>query len=151
MLKKRWAALAAAGAILTGASVGYALWSTTGTGTGRATSLTAQAVTAVGSTGVADLYPGFTDGELYLQITNPNPYPVTITQVTPSGVTSSDPTGCPSSNVTADSLSGLSFAVPANGSASHVVPDVVNMASSAPNGCQTVTFTIDVTVTGTQA
>jgi len=34
------------------------------------------------ATGAADLYPGFTGGDVHFTLSNPNPYPVTFTTMT---------------------------------------------------------------------
>jgi hypothetical protein len=129
-------------------SVAFAAWTSTGTGSGRAKSLSAQNSTVTARTGAADLYPGFTDGDLYFTVDNPNPYAVTFTSATFGAVTSSDTTACPSANVTVDaSASGLSLTVPAGSTGTDLqINDVVNMLAAAPNGCQDKTFDIVVTL-----
>jgi hypothetical protein len=129
-------------------SVAFAAWTSTGTGSGRARSLSAQNSTVTARTGAADLYPGFTDGDLYFTVDNPNPYDVTFTSATFGAVTSSDTTACPSSNVTVDASAGsLSLTVPAGSAGTDLqINDVVNMLAAAPNGCQDKTFDIVVTL-----
>ena len=151
LLKKIAVVGTAAGAVVAG-GVAYATWSATGSGSGNAKALTAQSITVTAATGAAALYPGFTQGDVYFTLSNSNPYPVTFTSMTPGTVTSSDPTNCPASNLTVASASGLSVAAAAN--ASHVarsVADVVTLASAAPDGCQGVTFTIGLTLSGSQS
>jgi hypothetical protein len=130
----------------------YALWSANGSGSGSAKALTAQSVTVTAATATADLYPGYTAGDVFFTLTNPNPYPITFTSMTSGTVTSGDEANCPAANVTVANASGLSLAVA--GSASNVarsIADVVTLASAAPNGCQGVTFTIALTLTGSQS
>jgi hypothetical protein len=129
-------------------SIALAAWTSTGTGSGRAKSLSAQNSTVTARTGAADLYPGFTDGDLHFTVNNPNPYDVTFTSATFGAVTSSDTAACPSSNVTVDaSASGLSLTVPAGSIGTDLeINDVVNMLAAAPNGCQDKTFDIVVTL-----
>jgi hypothetical protein len=129
-------------------SVAFAAWTSTGSGSGRAKSLSAQNSTVTARTGAADLYPGFTNGDLYFTVNNPNPYDVTFTSATFGAVTSSDTTACPSSNVTVDaSASDLSLTVPAGSAGTDLqIDDVVNMLADAPNGCQDKTFEIVVTL-----
>jgi hypothetical protein len=139
------------GSLLAGKVV-MALWSSTGTGGGQARALSAQGVTVNAATGAADLYPGFTGGNVFFTLTNPNPYPVTFTSMTPGAIVSSDPTGCPASNVTVVGATGLTLTAAAGAtSASRSIAGVVSMASSAPDGCQGVTFTITLDLTGSQA
>jgi hypothetical protein len=146
--------------IATGASVGlviggglaYATWTANGAGSGQAKALTAQTLTVNAGTGAADLYPGFTAGDMYFTVNNTNPYPVTMTAMSPGTITSSDPTNCPATNVSAIPKSGLSLSVPASSTSGQLsIADVVSMQASAPDGCQGVTFNIVVTLTGSQS
>ncbi len=134
--------------------IAFAVWTQTGTGSGEAKASNAQASVVTAGTSTADLYPGFNGGDLYLQVTNPNPYPVTFTSMTAGSVTSSDTTACPNVNVTATGKTGLSITVPANtntaNAVSATITDVVSMIKAAPDGCQNKTFTVGVTLDGTQ-
>jgi hypothetical protein len=151
-MKKAIVAVALTGSTVAVGGMAFALWSATGSGPGRAQAITAGTITVAAATGTADLYPGFSDGDLYFTLTNPNPYAVTITAMTPGTVTSGNVGACPSSNVTVDSATGLSLVVPANTTSATVsIPDVVNMVSAAPDGCQGVAFTVALSVTGTQS
>ena len=98
-MKKAAAVAAILGLALT-AGISVALWTSSGTGSGRARTLTAQTITVNAATGSADLYPGFSGGDLHFTMTNPNPYGVVFTSMAPGAVTSSDPTNCPASNLT---------------------------------------------------
>jgi hypothetical protein len=136
---------------LSGTAVAFALWSANGVGTGSAKALTAQSLTVSAATATADLYPGFTLGDVFFSVNNPNPYPVTITAMTPGTITSSSPTLCPATNITVGSATGLNIPVAANSTASgQSIANVVTMLSTAPDGCQGVTFTIGLTLTGSQ-
>ncbi|HEY0521385.1 MAG TPA: hypothetical protein VGC84_17980 [Ilumatobacteraceae bacterium] len=137
-------ALASAGA--------YALWSSSGNGSSGAKALTAQNITVSASSGAADLYPGFTQGDLFFNSANTNPYPVTFTSMTAGSITSSDQANCPAANVSVSNASGLSIVVPAGATASAgTIANVVTMAAGAPDGCQGVVFTIALTLTGSQS
>jgi hypothetical protein len=150
--KKKVAVVGLVVAALLGGTVAYALWSANGTGSGNAKALTAQTITVNASTGTADLYPGFTGGKVYFTLTNPNPYAVTMTNMTSGAITSSDPTNCPSSNVTVGNASGLTLNAPANSTTGQLsISNVASMAVGAPDGCQGVTFTVALTLTGTQS
>lgn len=136
---------------LLGGKIAAALWSTNGTGGGQARASTAQGVVVNAATGATDLYPGFNGGDVFFTLSNPNPYPVVFTTMTPGAVVSSDPSGCPASNVTVASATGLNVAAPAGATSSvRSIADVVSMASSAPDGCQGVTFTITLDLAGSQ-
>ena len=104
------------------------------------------------ATGTADLYPGFTGGDVYFTITNPNPFPVEFTAMTAGTVVSSDPVNCPAANISVAGATGLSITVPANTTSStQSIADVVTMVLAAPNGCQGVSFTIPLQLAGIQA
>jgi len=140
----------AVGVALAG-GVAYALWSANGSGSGSAKALTAQTVTVSAATATADLYPGFNQGDVFFSLTNNNPYPITFTSMTAGTVTSSDQANCPASNVTVATPTTVSVSVAGNASnVARSVADVVTLASGAPDGCQGVTFTIALTLTGSQ-
>jgi hypothetical protein len=142
-------AVAAAVGLTLGAA--YAMWSADGTGSGSASALTAETVVVNASTGAADLYPGFADGDVHFTLTNDNPYPVTFTASTAGDVTSSNPSGCPASNLTVDAARGLTLTVAAGRtSGEQSIADVVTLDGDAPDACQGVTFTVALTLTGTQ-
>lgn len=142
-------------ALVTGAlfiGVAFASWTASGSGTGSAKAVSAVASTINSGTPTADLYPGQANGDLYISVTNPNPYAVSFTSATFGAVSSGDEANCPASNVTVDaSASSLSINVPAGSTGTAAtIADVVSMSSGAPNGCQGVTFTIAVTLSGSQ-
>lgn len=137
-------------ALVVGSGVAYASWTASGTGSGAAKAATAQALVVTAGTTTADLYPGFTQGDVFLRVTNPNPYGVNITSLTPGAITTSAP-GCVSTNITIAAPTGLNIPVAANATNFAVtVPNIVTMIAAAPDACQGVTFTIAVTVAGTQ-
>lgn len=140
--------IGAVGLVVGGVAV--ALWTATGTGSGNAQALTAQTITVTAVTGTADLYPGFTAGDLSFSMNNPNPYGVTFTSWTAGTVTSSDPVDCPASNVTVDDSSGLSLSVAGGATTPGVIADVVSMSALAPDECQGVIFTVALTLSGSQ-
>ena len=143
------ASITGAAAVLGGAA--FAMWSSTGVGPGNAKALSAVNITVSAATGAADLYPGFTQGDVFFTSANTNPYPVTFTSMSPGTITSSDQTNCPASNLTVSTASGLSLLVPAGATATPgTIADVVTLASTAPNGCQGVVFTIALTLSGSQ-
>ena len=150
--RNKMAAAAIAITVMLTAGVAVALWTANGTGSGNARALTAQTITVNATTGTADLYPGFNGGDVHFTLTNPNPYAVTFDSMTPGAITSSNPGACPASNVTASSAAGLSLPVGANAtSGAQSIANVVSMGSTAPDGCQGVTFTIALTLTGSQS
>ena len=141
----------ALGVMLLGGGIAGALWAASGTGSGEANAVTAQVVTVSAATGPADLYPGFTGGDVFFTVTNANPYSVLFSSMAVGVVTSSDPAGCPSTSVSVASATGLTLAVAANAtSATQSIADVVTMAAGAPDACQGATFTIALTLSGSQ-
>jgi hypothetical protein len=150
-MKKLTVATVVVGVAATG-GVAWALWSSTGTGNATAAARSAVAITVSAATGTADLYPGFTGGDAFFTVSNTNPYQVTFTAVSAGTITSSAPVACPASNVSVSSPPSLSLTVAAGASAVPAsLADVVSMASAAPDGCQGVTFTIPLTLTGAQS
>lgn len=149
--KRIVAALATASIVAAAGGIAVATWTASGSGSGQAKARSAVTVTVAAATGTADLYPG-ASGALYFTLNNTNPYPVTFTSLTPGTVTSSDPTNCPAANVSATSASGLSLPVGANATSPTLsVPATVSMAGAAGDGCQGVTFTVALTLSGSQS
>jgi hypothetical protein len=150
---KRKVAMVVAGVVaVAAAGTAYALWSATGSGPGRAQALTAQSITVTAATGAADLFPGFSDGDVHFTLTNPNPYPVTFTSMTAGTITSSNQAACAASLLTVDPASGLALAVGAGQTTGNQsIADVVTLDATAPDGCQGVSFTIQLTLSGTQS
>jgi hypothetical protein len=137
--------------ITLGAGAAAALWSASGTGSGTARSVSAQTITVTAATGAADLYPGFTGGDVYFTLSNPNPYPVTFTTMTAGTVTPSNP-ACAATNVTVTGATGLSIPVAAGAvNVAQSIPNVVTMIAAAPDACQGVSFDIGLTLTGAQS
>lgn len=101
--------------------------------------------------GTADLYPGFTGGDVHFTLTNDNPYSVTFTSMTPGTVTvdGAHP-GCPAASVTVAPASGLSLVSPPGISGPLSIADVVSMPLTAPDGCQGASFDVVLTLAGSQ-
>jgi hypothetical protein len=140
-----------------GGGVAYAVWTATGSGSGAGEALIAQAMTVnpiTPSQSGASLYPGGPAGWVYLTITNPNPFPVNVTHINWGTPTSTNPTNCPNSQISLDASapSTLNVTVPANGvSGTLQIFSVLDLAHTAPDGCQGVAFNVPVTVIGTQS
>jgi len=146
-------------AMLVSAGAVFALWSAQGTGSGRARATTAVTATVTpvncaATPGCLDLYPGFTDGDVYFTITNTNPYAITFDTMTAGAITvDAGHAGCPATSITVDSpVTGLSLAAPASSTTGQLsIADVVNMIGTAPDECQGASFDIVLTLTGTQS
>jgi hypothetical protein len=151
-MKKKIVVVLVAVVVLGTAGVAFAMWSANGSGSGNAKALTANTVTVNAVTGAADLYPGFAGGDVSFTLTNTNPYPVTFTSMTAGAITSSNQASCPASNLTVANAAALSLLVGPNAtSGTQSIADVVTLASAAPDGCQGITFTVALTLTGTQS
>jgi hypothetical protein len=134
----------------------YAQWTTNGSGSGYAKAGSAQDLTTVNVSAnvttdpARQLYPG-TNGDVLIQIHNPNPYSVTVTQVS-TGTGSVTATGgigtCATTAVSLNSPQAVSISVPANSdSVETTLSNAAHMGNS-DNGCQGATFTIPVSLTG---
>jgi hypothetical protein len=147
-------------AMLVSAGAVFALWSAQGTGSGRARATTAVTATVTpvncaATPGCVDLYPGYTNGDVYFTITNANPYNVTFTGMTAGAITvdALHAADCPASSITVTSpVSGLSLVAPASSTTAELsINNVVSMISTAPDGCQGASFDISLNLTGTQS
>ena len=150
---KRLGAIGTATVTVMGVGIAYAAWTATGSGSGAATADSAvDSLTVTSATTQGDLYPGnlASEGKLYVTVSSSKAYTTQFTFLeldTSEGaaIVSSDPTNCPASNVefadqtfdakTISSALDLTFSVPG-----------VTLKSTAPDGCQGVSFTIPVTV-----
>ena len=93
----------------------YAAWTSSGSGSGYAKAQSAQALTTVdvSATTPATLYPGAT-GNVKIEISNPNPYPVEVTDVTGNGAITRrcrSPDGCVTTGVTFTDQTGQTIDV----------------------------------------
>ncbi len=151
------AGAAVVAAVLIGGGVALATWSASGSGTGSALAYTAQPVTvnAVALTSsAASLFPGGPAGNVYFTVTNPNPYPIKITNIAWGTPVSANPAACSSSVISVDPSAptgGLSLAIAASGTSGLTqVNAVLDLSSSALDTCQGNVFNVPVTVTGQQ-
>ena len=116
----------------------------------------AQALTTidVSASTSATLYPG-ADGNVLIKISNPNPYPVQVTDVTGNGAITADsghstcgsdvghPTG-----VTFTDQTGQTINVAASASTQTTLTGAAHMSNASDDSCQGATFTIPVTLSG---
>jgi hypothetical protein len=134
------------------ASVAFAAWTATGTGSGYTQATTASALTTVdvsASTSPGTLYPGGTS-DVKIEISNPNPYPVLVTSVVGSGAITSDKgAACnASTGVSFTDQTGQSIAVPAGATTAVTFSGAAAMTNASDNTCQGAIFTIPVTLSG---
>ncbi|HWT89542.1 MAG TPA: hypothetical protein VN179_00370 [Solirubrobacterales bacterium] len=130
----------------------YAAWTTNGSGSGYAKAGSSQALTTVdvSASTTATLYPGAT-GDVILKVSNPNSYPVRVTDVTGSGtitVDSGHAAGCVTTGVTFTNQTGQTIDIAANSQTQVTLTGAAKMSNASDNGCQGATFTIPVTLTG---
>jgi hypothetical protein len=152
--RRKIVALAVTAVALVTAGLVWAAWLAGGTGSGYAKAGTASALTTVdvSASTPATLYPGGT-GDVKLQISNPNPYPVRVTGVSLNG-TNADITpdaghaSCTTTGVSYTNQTGLTIDIPANGSTTSTLTGAAAMSNASSDGCQGATFTIPVTLTG---
>jgi hypothetical protein len=136
-------------------SLGYAAWTSSGNGSGFAKASTAQALTSLNvSATSASLYPGAV-ADLQLNLSNPNPYPIKVTDVTGNGAITADSShstcGSDSTHPTGVSYTdqhNLNITVPANGSTQVALSNSVSMTNASDNSCQGATFTVPVSLSG---
>lgn len=130
----------------------YAAWTTNGTGSGYAKAGTAQALSTVdvSASTSATLYPGGPAGDVKIEISNPNSYPVKVTGVSGNGTITADAghSGCTTTGVTFTDQTGLNISVAANSSATATLTGAASMSNASLNACQGATFTIPVTISG---
>jgi len=129
----------------------YAAWTSSGTGSGYAKAGTAQALTTVdvSASTTATLYPG-SSGDVLIEISNPNPYPVRVTDVTGNGPITADSghPGCVTTGVTFTDQTGQSIDVAAGGTTQTTLSGAASMSNASDNGCQGAVFTIPVALSG---
>lgn len=139
-----------AAATIGGGAVAHAEWGATATGSGRVGATTTVQATVDPADGAPDLYPGFTEGDVFFSIVNPNEYPVLYTDMSPGTITSSEPVACPAPNVTVAPASDLNLVSPPGTSSTLSIANIVSMSTTAPDGCQGVSFDIALDLTGQQ-
>ena len=119
-------------------------------GSGYAKALAAVNLTVGSSTVTAQLYPGGT-GDLFLTVTNPNPFGVTVTSVTGAGAITSDKgAACnTSTGVTYTDTAGLGQVVGAGATVSFTLAGKVAMSNASDSSCQGAIFTVPVALAAT--
>ena len=139
-----------------GMGTAFAVWNVQGSGSAGAAATVAQSlvVTAVTPSGSgASLYPGGPAAPVFLTIQNPNAFAVTVTGYTWGTPISLNTTACPTANLSieaaAPTTASLSIAAGQTLTGTQV-NGVLDMAHTAPNGCQGVSFSVPVTLTAAQ-
>jgi hypothetical protein len=160
-MNKKVAAIGlAAGLLLGGAGIAYAVWlSPNGTGNGHAigyqsvaANISTQSTNPNNSDGT-DLYPGSSVTNT-VTITNTNPYPIEVTSISAGSSLATGAGGaCVAGTVTSASQTGSPI-LQSNGTGTTIAADtgtgtynvVYSMASSADTTCQGASFVLALTV-----
>jgi hypothetical protein len=137
----------------------FAAWLASGGGSGYAKAGSAQGLTTLDASAStsATLYPGVT-GDVRLELSNPNAFPVRITSVSLNG-TNGDITpdaghaSCTTTGVSFTNQTGLTIDVPAkvgatNGETQATLNNAASMSNASLDACQGATFTIPVSLSG---
>lgn len=137
-------------AVLLTAGLAAAAWVVRGAGTGTGRAATTDNLVVTKGTATGDLYPGSTGGDVFVQVRNPNSFPVDLTTATIAGPVT--PTNC------AVTISRGSFdlsaaaPVPAGATRSFTIPDALSMGVGADSSCQGLGLDVaSVSVTGKSA
>jgi hypothetical protein len=129
----------------------YAAWTTSGSGSGYAKAGTSQALTTVdvSATTVASLYPGV-NGDVKIQISNPNPYAVRVTAIADTGAATPDAghSGCTTTGVTFNDQTGLTIDIAASSDTTTTLTGAASMSNASLDACKGAIFTIPVSLTG---
>jgi hypothetical protein len=134
---------------LTGGAA-YAYFTSSGSGSGAASTGAAQPVTVVAASGSVTnkLYPG-ASGDLHVQLNNPNSYQVTIVSLAPgSGPTTADAghSGCTTTGVSGATLSGLNISVASGNNVQVTIPNGATMDATSLSACQGATFSVPISI-----
>ena len=136
---KKFSGILAFFAIASASALAAWLISSSGGGATKIGTLAAPVVTAGTVDPGTALLPGG-DAAAFVSVQNTNAVPLTITGVSEGGTdadaTGFDPFDCPASNMSVNTLSGLTVNVPANATTTVSVPGAFHLKSTAPTGCQ---------------
>ncbi|MFC5381764.1 hypothetical protein [Aquipuribacter nitratireducens] len=130
------------------AAAAAALWSVGGSGPGQGRATTAQDLVVTAGTASSQLYPGGA-GDVVFDVANPNPFPVTVTGANLGTVTGV--AACSAANFTTGAGTVTPVSIAANASATVTVVGGLQMLTSAGDGCQGVTVTVDGTLVAAQS
>ena len=153
---RKYVVLGAIAAVAVVPTAAYALIvGLTGSGTVEGEGYEAVPLTVTEGAAAPKLFPG-SQTDVSFKVNNPNPFPVKLEKVQPTGFSAKD--GCAVGLFsTTLPLNGTSFmfpgfsdgdlTVPANGSKTVTIPNAVKLSEGAARGCG---FTMPITVTGAQ-
>jgi hypothetical protein len=151
--KARLALALSAVAVMSSTAVTFGSWSVSssaGSGYSKAKLALNLTLSDASASTTAQLYPGGT-GDLYVKVTNPNPFAVTVSSVTGAGTITSDKgAACDATTgVTFTNTTGLSQAVAAGATVTFSLAGKVAMSNASDNSCQGAVFTTPITLAAT--
>lgn len=133
-----------------GSGVAFAYWSVSGSGDGTASAGSATPLTVSATASISGLYPtatGVAGG--VVNVTNPNPFKVSLTPAPIFGSASTTKAGCTGSVVTFAVAAGAPTVI--NAGQTVQVPFTASMSNAAEDACQNATFTSTLQVSGQSA
>jgi hypothetical protein len=140
-------------AVVATTAVTFGSWSVSssaGSGYSKAKVALSLTLSDASASTTAQLYPGGT-GDIWIKVTNSNPFAVTITSVTGAGTITSDKgAACDAATgVTFTNTTGLSQAVGAGATVTFALAGKVAMSNASDNSCQGAVFTVPITLAAT--
>lgn len=147
-LKKKVGALGVATAVVFGAGIAGAAWTTNGDGTGTAKAGTDAGLDVDDAVQAAPLYPGGTVN-IIVDVANPNTYNVAVSDFDANGAITADDEDCDVSTVTFTSNEAVSYVLGGTNDTAELVAGTLSMnVDTADNDCKLATFTVPVTANG---
>ena len=151
--KARLALALSAVAVVATTAVTFGSWSVSssaGSGYSKAKVALSLTLSDASASTTAQLYPGGT-GDIWIKVTNSNPFAVTVTSVTGVGTITSDKgAACDASTgVTFTNTTGLSQAVGAGATVTFSLAGKVAMSNASDNSCQGAIFSVPITLAAT--
>lgn len=151
--KARLALALSATLVVATTAVTFGSWtvsSSAGSGYSKAKVASSLTLSDATASTTAQLYPGGT-GDIWIKVTNPNPFAVTVTSVTGAGTITSDKgAACDAATgVTFTNTTGLTQAVGAGATVTFSLAGKVAMSNASDNSCQGAVFTVPITLAAT--
>jgi hypothetical protein len=151
--KARLALALSAVAVMATTAVTFGSWSVSssaGSGYSKAKVASSLTLSDASASTTAQLYPGGT-GDIWIKVTNSNPFAVTVTSVTGAGTITSDKgAACDAATgVTFTNTTGLTQAVGAGATVTFSLAGKVAMSNASDNTCQGAVFTVPITLAAT--
>jgi hypothetical protein len=144
-LRRKLTLLGAVMALFLLGSVVFAAWLVTGNGNGAAQATSAENLVVAPGTTTADLYPG-ASGAVKVNVTNPNPFGVTITSIAGNGAVTTGQAGCTTTGVTFTAPATTGQVIAAGATLNLTLPNAASMSNASLNACQGATFNVPLTV-----